>query len=170
MIRWIDTMPEKSTRTANPKSSLPLNEEELIARLTPALKARAEIIFAYLFGSTAKGTAGRKSDVDVAVFLDPAVTLDEEGYGYLSVLTEDLSALLGTRVDVVILNTTKTVLKHQVLKSGILLFAISNETRRTFHEQAIREYLDFKPVLKVQRQYLHKRFLNGIFGGEHPGR
>jgi uncharacterized protein len=163
-------MPEKSPTTATPKSSLPLNREELIARLTPVLTAKAEIIFAYLFGSTAKGTAGRKSDVDLAVFLDPAVTIDEEGYGYLSVLTEELSALLGTRVDVVILNTAKTVLKYQVLKSGILLFTKSNETRRTFHERTIREYLDFKPALKVQRQYLHKRLLNGTFGGEHPGR
>jgi len=146
------------------------NKEELLAKLAPAISAKPEIIFAYLFGSVAKGTAGNKSDVDVAVFLDPSFAINEEGFGYLSVLTEELSALLSTRVDVVILNSAKIVLKHQVLKSGILIYTKSNEARRTFHERTIREYLDFKPALLVQREYMHKRLLNGTFGGEHPGR
>ena len=151
-------------------SMVKLDKEELIAKLAPAISAKPEIVFAYLFGSVAKGTAGHKSDVDVAVFLDPSFALKEEGFGYLSILTEELSALLGRRVDVVILNSVRIVLKHQVLKSGLLLHTKSNEARRTFHERTIREYLDFKPALRVQREYLHKRLLNGTFGGGHSGR
>lgn len=158
---------DSPTPKSNPAKT---NKEALIAKLAQALSAKPEIIFAYLFGSVAKGTAGNKSDVDVAVFLDPSAVLNEEGFGYLSVLTEELSALLSTRVDLVILNSAKIVLKHQVLKSGLLLHTKSNEARRTFHERTIREYLDFKPALKVQREYMHKRLLNGTFGGEHPGR
>lgn len=156
--------PTIKTSTANFK------KEDLIAKLAPAISAKPEIIFAYLFGSVAKGTASHKSDVDVAVFLDPSVELNEEGFGYLSILTEELSALLGTRVDVVILNSAKIVLKHQVLKSGLLIYTKSNEARRTFHERTIREYLDFKPALQVHREYMHKRLLNGTFGGGHSGR
>ncbi len=155
---------------ANKTSTARINKEDVIAKLTLALSAKPEIIFAYLFGSVAKGTAGNKSDVDVAVFLDPSAELNEEGFGYLSVITEELCALLSTRVDVVILNSAKIVLKHQVLKSGLLLQSKSNEARRTFHERTLSEYLDFKPALQVQREYMHKRLLNGTFGGEHPGR
>jgi uncharacterized protein len=153
----------------NQTSPANINKEELIAKLTQALSARPEILFAYLFGSVAKGTASNNSDVDVAVFLDSTVELCEEGFGYLSVLTEELSALLSTRVDLVILNSAKIVLKHQVLKNGLLLHTKSNEARRTFHELTIREYLDFKPALQVQREYMRKRLLNGTFGGERPG-
>ena len=151
-------------------STAKFNKELLIAKLTPTISAKPEIVFAYLFGSVAKGTAVNKSDVDVAVFLDPSFELNEEGFGYLSVLTEELSALLGIRVDVVILNSARIVLKHQVLKSGILIYTKSNEARRAFHERTIRDYLDFKPALQVQREYMHKRLLNGTFGGEHLGR
>ncbi len=150
-------------------STANINKEELIAKLAPILSARPEILFAYLFGSVAKGTAGKISDVDVAVFLDPTVELCEEGFGYLSALTEELSAILSTRVDVVILNRAKILLKYQVLKNGLLLHAKSNEARRTFHELTIREYLDFKPALQVQREYMRKRLLNGRFGGGCPG-
>ncbi len=160
----INDLPTNQTGPAS------INKEGLIEKLASALSVKPEITFAYLFGSAAKGTAGNKSDVDIAVFLDPSIELNEEGFGYVSVLTEELSALLGTRVDVVILNSAKIVLKFQVLKSGLLLHTKSNEARRTFHERTIREYLDFKPALKVQREYMHKRLLNGTFGGERPGR
>ncbi len=62
---------DSHTTQTNPAK---INKEDLIAKLDQALSAKPEIIFAYLFGSVAKGTAGNKSDVDVAIFLDPSAT------------------------------------------------------------------------------------------------
>lgn len=153
----------------NQASPAHINKKAAIAKLVPALAAKPEILFAYLFGSVAKGTSGKVSDVDVAVFFDPTVELQEAGFGYLSALTEELSALLRIRVDVVILNRAKIVLRYQVLKNGLLIHAKSYEARRTFHELTVREYLDFKPALQVQREYMLKRLQNGTFGGGSPG-
>lgn len=146
-----------------------VSEELVKSRLLPFFSAREEVAFAYLFGSVAKGTAGKLSDIDIAVFLDPLHIRQDCGYGYKSELLVELRALLASEVDLVILNDVSTVLKFQVLKSGILIFCRSEDSRRTFHENAIKYYLDIKPLLKVQSQYLHKRLAEGTFGGGSIG-
>ncbi len=140
-------------------------KEHILSKLEPELSSRPEILFAYLFGSVAGGTANRLSDIDLAVYLDPGYRHQDRGYGYQSELITELSALLSTPVDAVILNTASTVLKYQVIKNGILIFSRSNEVRRGFHEKTVRDYLDLKPLLKVQQQCLRKRFSNLSAGG-----
>ena len=44
-----------------------------LTRLTEALGAEADVVFAYLFGSQATGKAGPRSDIDVAVYLRDGV-------------------------------------------------------------------------------------------------
>jgi uncharacterized protein len=105
----------------------------------------------------------------IAVFLDPLHIPQDCGYGYKSELLVELRAVLASEVDLVILNDVSTVLRFQVLKSGILIFCRSEDERRTFHENAIKNYLDIKPLLKVQSQYLHKRLAEGTFGGGSIG-
>ncbi len=144
-------------------------KEQLLNKLEPELSARTEVLFAYLFGSAAGGTANSLSDIDLAVYLDPNYRQRSRGYGYQSELITELSALLSTPVDLVILNTAPTVLKYQVIKNGILIFSRSNEARRGFHEKTVRDYLDLKPLLKVQHQYLRRRFLNLSAGGGQTG-
>jgi len=53
---------------------------ELMNKLAEVLAGRTEILEAYLFGSQARGTAQAHSDVDVAVYVDPATDLDR-GFG-----------------------------------------------------------------------------------------
>jgi uncharacterized protein len=114
-------------------------------------------------------TAGNLSDIDLAVFIDHTYQHSSAGYGYQSELIEELSALLSTCVDVVILNNASTILKYQVIKKGDLIISRSNDDRRAFHEKAVRDYLDLKPLLKVQHDYLRKRLLTGNYGGEKHG-
>jgi len=52
-----------------------------------------------LFGSTARGEARPDSDVDLAVCLDPGASIDLFRFAAIS---EKLSRLLGTRVDLVV--------------------------------------------------------------------
>lgn len=153
--------PEESFKT--------FDKKYILEKLQPALASKPEILFAYLFGSVAAGTAGRLSDVDIAVYLDLTYQNLETGFGYRSELISELSALLKLSVDVVMLNNAKIMLKYQVITNGILIFSRSNADRRAFHEKTLREYLDFKPFIKVQQEYLHKRLLNGSFGGGETG-
>ena len=145
------------------------HKEELIQKIKDALILKPEIQFAYLFGSVAKGTANKLSDIDLALYIDDNYEHRSPGYGYQCELITELSELLNAKVDLVILNKSSTILRHQVIKNGVLLFSRSNEQRRAFHEKTMRDYLDFKPFLKVQHQYLKQRILNGSFGGNHDG-
>ncbi len=144
--------------------SEPGNKDQVLAKLQDFVSTRPEIVFAYLFGSYATGTAGRLSDVDVAIYIDQETNIEDSGYGYKSEIISDLSSLLEVGVDVVILNHASTILKHQVIMNGILIYSRANALRRTFHEQTTRDYLDLKPLLKVQRDYMRKRITDGTFG------
>jgi predicted nucleotidyltransferase len=146
-----------------------VNDKLVKSRLLPFFAARQEVAFAYLFGSVAKGNAGKLSDIDIAVFLDPPELPQDDGYGYQSELLVELRELLAAEVDLVILNSAPTTLKFQVLKNGILIYCRSEDERRLFHENTVKMYLDFKPFLKVQSDYLYKRLAEGAFGGGNTG-
>jgi len=137
-----------------------LYREEICNTLKLELSTRSEIIFAYLFGSVATKKANTLSDIDLAIYLDPDYRHRKKGYGYQSEFITELSSLLLTPVDVVILNRASTILKYQVIKNGVLIFSRCDKTRREFHEKTIRDYLDLKPLLEVQQQYLLQRFSN----------
>ena len=60
------------------------------------------------------------SDIDLAVYLDPAYQEPSTGYGYQSELITELSAMIETKTDVVILNKATPALKFQVIYKGAL--------------------------------------------------
>ncbi|WP_406676305.1 type VII toxin-antitoxin system MntA family adenylyltransferase antitoxin [Moorella sp. ACPs] len=144
--------------------TLPLEE-----RLREALIKREEIEFAYLFGSHARGTANKLSDVDVAVFLDKLRLPPVGPYGYKSELLVAMRQQLREPLDFVILNEAPLPLRYRVLRDGKLLFCRDNRVRITFHEKTMRDYLDFRPIQKIQVQYLRKRLAEGRFGGSRDG-
>ena len=78
-----------------------------------------EIIAAYLFGSVARGTAGARSDVDVAVLYaaPPPATLE----GLPLDLEGRIEELVNRPAQVIVLNTAPAGLVHFVLRDGVLL-------------------------------------------------
>ena len=143
--------------------------ELLKSKLATFFSARSEIRFAYLFGSVARGTSGNLSDIDIAVYLNPERLPPDEGYGYRSNLLVELRSELAEDIDLVILNDASAVLKFQVLKNGMPVYCCSEIERIRFHEQTTRYYLDLKPILKVQGDYLRRRLAGGTFGGGSAG-
>ena len=88
----------------------------MIDRLKHILADDENVIFAYLFGSHARGDANSRSDVDVAVYLRDT-SLD----GQLK-LHHHLQKKLGQKVDLLVLNEAKNIyLLESVLKEGFLL-------------------------------------------------
>ena len=139
------------------------------AKIQTYFASRPEILFAYLFGSVAAEKATTLSDIDIAIYHDPAFREPSTGFGYQSELITELSAMLETKTDVVILNKTSLTLQFQVIDKGILIYNRDDHARRDFHEKTVREYLDFKPFLEVQAQYLKKRLHENAFGGGRAG-
>jgi len=142
----------------------PVTHEELVETLTRALAARPEVLDAYLFGSTARGTAGPLSDVDVAVTLDEGA-LEDEPYGAAATLAADLMAALGRNdVDLVLLNRARPLLAHRAVTRGIRLFSRDLAATTTREGRILSRYCDLVPHLAKVARAARARTESGRFG------
>ena len=99
------------------------------------------ILFAYLFGSYADGTAQKKSDIDIAIYFQ-SHTLDDK----LSVI-HTLQKTVQKDIDLVTLNEVKNIfLLEAILNKGILLK--DHKERPYFEVFKEHEIIDFKNFLK----------------------
>ncbi|MBL7183489.1 MAG: nucleotidyltransferase domain-containing protein [Anaerolineae bacterium] len=117
-------------------------------QLREALAARAEIIFAYLHGSFAEGLPFH--DVDVAVYLDPALAMATDIFDYEMSISVELTRTLRFLVDVHVLNGAPLGFQHSVLQGEALLVRDEDELT-DFIERVGLEYMDFA--------YLGRRYL-----------
>jgi predicted nucleotidyltransferase len=127
-----------------------LPRDQIEARLRTAFAAHGDVVAAYLFGSVARGTAKRTSDVDVAVLLtaDPPRTVDGLRLG----LEGELERGLGLPVQLVVLNRAPCDLIHRVLRDGILLLDRDPGVRIRFEVDARNRYFDLQPFLRQYRR------------------
>jgi predicted nucleotidyltransferase len=102
---------------------------ELLARAVAALRetrplaARHGIRRAAVFGSVARGEAGRDSDVDVLVEFERAAELDLFAYGRARrELAEELKAILGRGVDVVEIGSLRPEMRASVEKEAVFAY------------------------------------------------
>jgi predicted nucleotidyltransferase len=107
------------------------------------------IAAAWLFGSVARGTAGPRSDVDVAILYSKEPPPGLAGLG-LS-LEGDLERLLGLPVQVVVLNRASVDLVHRVLRDGALLVDRDRSRRIAFEVRSRNEFWDIEPFLRQYR-------------------
>ncbi|HXH24558.1 MAG TPA: nucleotidyltransferase domain-containing protein [Vicinamibacterales bacterium] len=114
----------------------------LEARLAAALREERDVRLAYLFGSRAGARARDDSDFDIAVLLDAGAAQADRG-----AIIRRLAARLGRVVssallDIVVLNDAPALLRHRVLRDGVLLLARTSEDRVRFTVKTIRDYQD----------------------------
>ena len=122
--------------------------EELASSIARALEPRAEVLEAYLFGSSASGAAQTHSDVDVAVYVDPARLEGGSPYGYTAEVGSVLMAALGSNdVDVVVLNHAPPLLYHRVLRDGVRVLSRDLRATTTREGYALSRYCDYLPQL-----------------------
>jgi predicted nucleotidyltransferase len=119
---------------------------------------------AYLFGSRADVTATPDSDYDFGILLREALDFEEAVLLEMDI-AEELSGVLGQKVDIVILNSASIELKFLIIKRGILIYSGDDDLRTDFEDVAIRDYLDFKPVLDAYRKEVRESIKGGGFYG-----
>ena len=110
-----------------------------------------------LFGSQARGTAGKSSDTDVAALSDHPLTLAEK-----SELGERIAKRLKVsdeQIDVVDLWNAPPLLAHQVGETGTLLEGARFDFNR-FRIRAWKQYLDTAKFRRAREQSL-KQYVQG---------
>lgn len=139
---------------------LPSNYTEL---LTGRLSALPEVRLAYLFGSHASGHSRPTSDLDIAVLVDEPYAADPgEINRTLRRLIGRLSGeISSTLLDIVLLNNAPTLLRHRVLRDGVLLYTRSEVERVRFAFHTIRDYCDMEPRLAERRRQRILRLKTG---------
>jgi predicted nucleotidyltransferase len=134
---------------------LPDNIERLLPEAAIYLQSHPEVVFAYLFGSLAKGKQTPLSDVDIAIFLTDGIDVAETK---LEILGRLVDILQTDEIDFVVLNTASLPLINNILKYHKLIVDKKPFERHIFESLMMRKYFDFS--IK-ESTMLKRRYLNG---------
>jgi predicted nucleotidyltransferase len=141
-----------------------LDVEQLRDRLRFLFGNRPEVLAAFVFGSTARGTAGRLSDLDIAVLLEAQAARRHRTDDFKARLIAELMSSLGTsELDLVVLNEASPLLTHRVLRDGVLLHVADERALVDYRFRALQTYLDTKPLRETEAAALRARLAAGAF-------
>jgi predicted nucleotidyltransferase len=132
-----------------------MEQQGLIDRLARVFTGFPEVEAVYLFGSWAKGSADRESDLDLAL-----VTSQPLGSKKLDILTA-LTAEGIDNVDLATLDTDDVVLRFEAVSPNRLVYARAGFDHGSYYSRVIREYFDFLPYLERQRAAMKRRLTGG---------
>lgn len=111
------------------------------ASVQPLLERQADLRWAYLFGSCARGADGR--DVDLAVM--PRDSAYASGVAWGSLIA-DLEAAVGAKVDLVDLRSASLPLAGTLLTERVVLLDRERDARHAWEADTTSRWLDFKPA------------------------
>ncbi len=106
----------------------------------------------YIFGSYAKGTSNEKSDVDIALLLRE----DYDPLDKINLIGVFCDALKRDDVDLCVLNSANSVLKHQVIKYGKLIYMEDEMVKVMFESRVQKEYMDMEYFRNTQMHYINQ--------------
>jgi uncharacterized protein len=112
---------------------------------------RQEILLAFLFGSFANRRTHPLSDVDIGLLFRAVPEMD-----VISDIAEGLSSIFKREVDLAVLNHASPILKMQILKNGILLYASSRKHFHQFFVDTVNQYDDLKQIRKTCEESILK--------------
>jgi predicted nucleotidyltransferase len=131
--------------------------QETSDRISALCSRQSVIDAAYIFGSQARRSMGPESDLDVALLLN------EDGESEFSLLSfmSSLERACECRADVVVLNHAGEILKHEVRRTGRLIFERNSAKRKQFEVSGRKRYEDFL--------YLHRKYSEAVLYGKEHG-
>jgi len=138
------------------KTTAPRILESRLETLGDTLRdACPEVEFAYLFGSAAKGQIKPLSDIDIAVFLEPAA---DQFNSKLRVLAAASKHLATDRLDIVVLNTAPLSLAGRIVAGRRVILERKPFARQSYEALVIRQFADFR---LFERRHFAKRERRG---------
>lgn len=124
-------------------------------KLLPEIfKKYPDIQAVYLFGSVASGKANSQSDIDLAIHPRNSSLRTKK----LDILA-DLTQYGFNNVDIVFLDIRDIVIRFEAVRQNRLIYCAQDFDAGSFFSLTIREYFDFLPYLKAQREAYKQRVL-----------
>ncbi|ADQ06805.1 DNA polymerase beta domain protein region [Caldicellulosiruptor hydrothermalis 108] len=135
-----------------------MEKDKIVKILKEYFEKENAVIFAYLFGSYAKGKERKNSDVDIAVYINEEIAKDaKKVLEYQIKHMSDISDLLKKEVDLVILNHASPLLRHEVISEGTLLIEKDHDKLVNFKKQSFYYYQDWLHIMKIKMMYIKER-------------
>jgi hypothetical protein len=120
------------------------------------------VLFAYLYGSYAKGSPHPFSDLDIGIFVEGLSTRDCLRLELSLSLKLDELLDHAVQSDVRVVNHLPLVVTGRMLADGELIYSKAEDARIDFESRVRRAYFDFFPVIhQYQRSYLNSGFPEG---------
>jgi len=130
--------------------------ETLVTRVAEYFAAArpAGVSSAYVFGSRARGTAHRESDVDVAVLLSHAAVRERAARSLVAMGLGSalIAATHCNNVDVVVLNDAPPELAAAVIGHGRRVYCADEAADHAFVRTALLRRADLRPFLERTRR------------------
>jgi predicted nucleotidyltransferase len=136
-------------------------EKEALARY---FDSQPDVVAGYLFGSQARGQAGPLSDVDLAVWLDPASTRRERWRRQEELTLGCWEVLHTGAVQLIVLNDAPPLLAHRVLREQQRLADRDPQQRVRLETDAMLRYLDTIWLREEIGRGVARRIEKGAFG------
>ncbi len=116
---------------------------ELLEKLREALQAFPAVRLAAAFGSVARGSEHARSDVDLALLLEPDTRELRQK------IEADLGRAAGREVDLVFLDTAPPLLRFEIASDGVLLLARDRDDWVDFRAHAMIDWWDWAPTARL---------------------
>ncbi len=125
--------------------------EPLITRLAASLARRTDVRFAVLFGSTVSRGPASARDVDVAISWNRTPSWMEIG-----ALASELDDATGKPTDIVTLDDASTLLRWEVLCTGLPIVVNDRDAWRDFQVRVVMEREDLRPFFEMESAGLRR--------------
>ncbi len=126
---------------------------DLVATLRDILGRHPDVELAILFGSAAKGTTRKDSDVDLAL----RATLGREAR---NAILAEVERVIGRTLDVVDIDAAPPQLRFEIARDAVVLVERTPGALTTFRARAYGDWLDFAPYARI----VHRRAAQRLRG------
>ncbi len=131
------------------------NREALIQEAQNYFQKDDRILLAILYGSYARGTVRKDSDIDIAIHAEKVLNATE-----LMDLHSDLVKILGVEVDLIQLQNAKGLILKEIVKHGLRLKHHSS-IFAYYNLQVIYFTEDYLPALRRMQDARIRKFIHG---------
>ena len=128
-----------------------IKDSEIVTSLADIFRKKAEGLLVFLFGSAASGKMAEGSDIDIAILFE----CQPDVYN-INELKSELNWIFKRDIDIAVLNSASPVLKMQVLKNGVLVFAKDKKIYNQFYVDVVNQYDDLKQTRKICEDHILK--------------